>query len=87
MQYDAAVDPVIAKTKMKGVESKVAGKVITAPPVKFVSTFLERTILGCANVNCWLLFVGICSLIFFSRDFLRAELDDGIYVSNFHGKI
>ncbi|KAG0612694.1 hypothetical protein M758_6G046400 [Ceratodon purpureus] len=26
LQYDAAVDPVIAKTKMKGVESNVAGK-------------------------------------------------------------
>ncbi|KAG0612696.1 hypothetical protein M758_6G046400 [Ceratodon purpureus] len=34
LQYDAAVDPVIAKTKMKGVESNVAGKVITAPSIK-----------------------------------------------------
>jgi hypothetical protein len=27
LQYDAAVDPVIAKTKMKGADSKVAGNV------------------------------------------------------------
>jgi hypothetical protein len=27
-QYDAAVDPAIAKTKMKGVDNPVAGKVV-----------------------------------------------------------
>jgi hypothetical protein len=27
-QYDAAVDPTIAKTKMKGVDNPVAGKVV-----------------------------------------------------------
>jgi hypothetical protein len=77
MQYDAAVDPVIAKTKMKGVDSKVAGKVITALLVKLVLTSLQTNHPKAVEMLIARIFVHM-----FPPDLLGTEKDNYVYVSS-----